>query len=173
MRKIESAADRELFAAERPGGSGIESIMRDPSDPSRFDFMSLGKGDRFYRMEFHATCIGNAVPEAALVFPDTERLKHDIDVTELDAGAPTDIARFVLSGRAWAMKFALSQGSEEMASSFAKGSPVLSWEEIRRRDQELGGKYRAALARQGIAFKRVMKAPAATQPTTRAASKSG
>ena len=152
---LESRPDRELLVVERPNGAK-ETILRDPRDASWFRFASMSKGNDFYSIELTATLIGKSVPDSALAFPDIQRLRGDmpgVEIIELDVSGIIDTAKFLNSTRGWMAKFGIAHAQEGRKAAAAT-VPGVEWEEIQRRDRDLGKKYRAALAAQGVRFER-------------------
>lgn len=146
LKRRQSPKGIELFAAERPGA--VESLQMKSRDASWYRFTSRRKDEDFDKLELEATQIGRPIPAASLAFPDYKRLRQDIAVTELDSQSLLGFVAMLRDGRVWLAKLVLTAGGE--ADQLKLAFPSANWEELRRRDAELGPRYRAALARQGL-----------------------
>jgi hypothetical protein len=135
----------EVFAAER-GDGGIESLWVEPGDPSEFRFTSTAGGASFHRLELNATKIDEPVPDAALAFPDPNRLPSDVNLTDLDEQA---LATFLRDGRAWMVKMTLAAGPEGRNDA-ERVMPDVDWDALQARDATFGAAYRKALEEQGV-----------------------
>jgi len=160
LRRLDTVPDVLLFAAERPDGN-IEAIQQPAAGADSFRFTSLKKGDDHYMLELQVANIGASLPAQALAYPDLPALRRDIAVTDLDDQLLPAFIVLLRDGRAWMAKFGLAAGPELQK----KGDQLLNnpdWDDLRRRDKDLGPRYRAALAKQGIVL-RPLNAPASTQ----------
>jgi len=160
LRRLDTVPDVLLFAAERPDGN-IEAIQQPAAGADSFRFTSLKKGDDHYMLELQVANIGASLPAQALAYPDLPALRRDVAVTDLDDQLLPAFIVLLRDGRAWMAKFGLAAGPELQK----KGDQLLNnpdWDDLRRRDKDLGPRYRAALAQQGIVL-RPLNAPASTQ----------
>ena len=141
------------FTASRTNG-GVEAVEQMPGDSSWFRFTS-GKVDReFQSVELEAKHIARPIPDALIAFPDLASLRRDVDIDELSDQKLRAFLAILKDGRAWMVKLALAFGDRENAKRLM---PHTDWEELRRRDAELGARYRAALDRQGIRLSAIQR----------------
>jgi hypothetical protein len=149
LKRLDGApAGTELFGAERAGGS-IESVQRDAKDPSWFRFTSVREGQDYYALDLRASDISKAVPDRALAFPDLAKLGKSVPLAKIDEQDKAGLVADIKSGKAWAAKLAIAGGQSFRERLRASDR---DWEALRKRDEALGNKYRAALAEQGIRF---------------------
>ena len=161
LRRLPTADDTDLFAAERANNS-VEAVQVPRGKPDWVRFTSAAAGEDFYRIHFLAR-VGGDAPPAPPAFPDLGALRREIEVVEFDQQLMPDFLQFLKSGRASLAKMGLAGGPE-----WQKGADKVllspDWGELGERDRKLGGRYRAALAKQGLVFRAPADAPA-TRPT--------
>jgi hypothetical protein len=164
LRQLDSPPGTVLFAAERADGKdeNVEAIQQPATGADSFRFTSMRKGEDHYMLEMQVSDIGSPLPPQAFAYPNLAALRRNIAVADLDDQLLPVYAIMLRDGRAWMAKVGLSAGSDlQKQGDLMLDNP--DWNELRHRDKDLGSKYRAALARQGIVL-RPLDAPASTQP---------
>jgi hypothetical protein len=162
LRKLDSPAGTQLFALERP--KSIQTIQTRADDPNWFRFRSLDKDGQFYRLDLQASRIGQEIPGGWLKFPDLMELAGTVKVKKFEPGSVIGgTLTHLHNSRAVTIKLAM-RGNPELRKQVNTWLLNPDWDELQKRDQAFGAKYRAALEAQGFDCKPV-DPPAASRPS--------
>lgn len=116
-----------------------------------FEFRRWKRGKDFYRLILHAQYVDLEFLDVAFAFPELDKLRSEITIAELESRNPLTLGRYLKSLQGAMAKLAIAN-SKMIGDSAEFELPNLDWDELRRRDKELGRRYRDALANQGIRF---------------------
>jgi hypothetical protein len=165
LRKLDSPAGTELFCLERP--KSIQTIETRAEDPNWFRFRSLDKDGQFYSLDLQASRIGQEIPADWLKFPDLVELAAAVKVKKFEPGSVIGATVTALHNtRAVTIKLAM-RGNQDFRKQVNTWLLNPDWDDLQKRDQAFGAKYRAALEAQGFGCKAVNPPPTTRPSSTR------